>query len=170
MEKADLSTCACVLTPSALSRPSSGHVSPSFARSCVVAKTGMSRIWLALRSFWVVFITRSYSCIAGRNFSCRSQILDNKSASRRRRLRQNCQQLAYNKVGRTVTTNQPKIGRVARGSIPRRRVGGMMRNQNLRRSSSLSYDYNAAEIVGCVQCQLRGTNKYPRPLNFPSIR
>jgi hypothetical protein len=61
--------------PSALSRPSSGHVSPTLARSCVVAKTGMERICEARSSFCVVETTLGNSWIAGRNFSCRSQML-----------------------------------------------------------------------------------------------
>jgi hypothetical protein len=45
MEKSVLSKWHTVLMPPGLSKPSSGHVSPSRALFCVVAKTGMFRIW-----------------------------------------------------------------------------------------------------------------------------
>jgi hypothetical protein len=40
-----------------------------------VAKTGIERIWLAFRSFWVVEITLGNSWMAERNLSWRSQML-----------------------------------------------------------------------------------------------
>lgn len=45
MEKSVLSECATVLTPPGASNPSSGHVGPKRALFCVVANTGMLRIW-----------------------------------------------------------------------------------------------------------------------------
>lgn len=75
MLKALLSAWAFVLIPSGLSRPNSGHVSPNFPRNWVVAKTGISRTWLALSNFCVVATTFENSKIAPRNFSCKSQML-----------------------------------------------------------------------------------------------
>lgn len=62
--------------PPGASSPSSGHVSPRRALFCVVAKTGMLRMRAARSSFCVVAMTLGNSNIAGRNFSCRSQILE----------------------------------------------------------------------------------------------
>lgn len=47
MENSVLSKWHTVLTPPCASSPSSGHVSPSRALFCVVAKTGMFKIWPA---------------------------------------------------------------------------------------------------------------------------
>lgn len=44
MEKSVLSAWTLVLMPSGLSKLSSGHVSPSRAAFCVVAKTGMFKM------------------------------------------------------------------------------------------------------------------------------
>ena len=51
------------------------HVSPSFARCCVVAKMGILRAEDARRSFWVVASTEGKLWMAGRNLSWRSQML-----------------------------------------------------------------------------------------------
>lgn len=62
-----------VLIPPGASSFNSGHVSPSLALFCVVAKTGMFKIWLALSNFCVVATTLGNAWMAGRNFSCKSQ-------------------------------------------------------------------------------------------------